>query len=348
MNKFFAVLIAWIAGVTLSACGSGDGVPPITKATLPIVTGWFNGQPVQYIQTEASDAGVATGQKVNYVPGLANVVTATSGVFAAGQAVDDIYVFTNGVAAGNQANVIPSVPTPAGATNTSPAYTPLWRVSTVTWLAPTSATTLTSEAAIFAARTAGTVTITQTGTIVNCSVVSSPAGGTLANVTINPAVGTAVVTATFPVVTGWFNGRPVRYIQTEASDAGVAAGQGVNFVPGLANLTTATNTIFTAGKAVDDIYVFTNGVAAGKQANVIPSAPIPAGPGNTSPDYTPIWRVSTVTWAVPANATTLTSEAAIFAAQAAGQVNITQTGIIVNCPVIFSPQGGLLPNVTES
>lgn len=347
MNKIFTVLIVGITGILLSACGSGgDGV--ITKDTLPIVTGWFNGQPVQYIQTEASDAGVATGQKVNYVPGLANAVTATSGVFATGQAVDDIYVFTNGVSAGPQANVLPSAPMPAGATNTSSAYTPLWRVSTVTWNVPANATTLTSEAAIFAARTAGTVTITQTGIIVNCSVVSSPTGGTLANVTIHSAVGTAGATVTFPTVTGWFNGRPVRYIQTEASDAGVAAGQGVNFVPGLANLTTVTNTVFPAGKAVDDIYVFTNGVAAGKQANVIPSAPIPAGASNTSPDYTPIWRVSTVTWTVPANARTLTSEAAIFAAQAAGQVTITQTGIIVNCPVIFSPQGGLLPNVTES
>ena len=157
-----------------------------------------------------------------------------------------------------------------------------------------------------------------------------------------------ITKATFPVVTGWFNGQPVQYIQTEASDAGVAAGQGVNFVPGLANVLTATQTIFPAGKAVDDIYVFTNGVAAGNQANVIPSAPVPAGPGNTSADYTPLWRVSTVTWVVPANATTLTSEAAIFAAQAAGKVTITQTGIIVNCPVFNSPQGGLLAKVTES
>ena len=111
MNKIFTVLIVGITGILLSACGSGgDGVAAITKDTLPIVTGWFNGQPVQYIQTEASDAGVATGQKVNYVPGLANAVTATSGVFATGQAVDDIYVFTNGVAAGPQANVLPSAP----------------------------------------------------------------------------------------------------------------------------------------------------------------------------------------------------------------------------------------------
>ncbi len=358
MNKILTILIPGIMTVMLTACGggssgsanSGTAAVTITKATFPIVNGWFNGSPVQYIQTEASDAGVAVAQGVNFVPGLANVLTATSGVYPASPAIDDIYVFTNGVAAGNQVNVIPSAPTPAGPTNTSPAYSPLWRVSTVTWINPASAVTLTSEAAILAAQATSAVTITKTGIVVNCPVVSSPAGGTLAKVTIN-SVATSVgvtATATFPVVNGWFNDQMVRYIQTEASDAGVAAAQGVNFVPGLANVLTATSGVYAASLATDDIYVFTNGPAAGNQVNVIPSAPTPAGPTNTSTSYSPLWRVSTVTWVVPANATTLTSEAAILAAQAAGKVTITKTGIIVNCPVIYSPQGGLLAKVTES
>ena len=329
MNKLLAVLTVGIAGALLSACGGGGGSGnTITKETFPIVTGWFGDQMVQYIQTEASDPAVAMAQNVNYVPALANALTSTT------SAVDDIYVVTNFT----QPNVIPSAPTPAGPGNTSTTYSPLWRVSTVTWNVPANATALTSEAAVLAAQVAGKVTLTKTGIIVNCPVVFSPQGGTLPTVTIHPATANSVATVTFPTVNGWFNDKMVRYIQTEASDSAVAMSQNVNYVPALANVLTATTT------AVDDIYVVTNFT----QPNVIPSAPTPAGPGNTSTAYSPLWRVSVVTWVNSANATALTSEAAVLAAKAAGKITVTQTGIVVNCPVVFSPQGGVLPTVTES
>ncbi len=139
-----------------------------------------------------------------------------------------------------------------------------------------------------------------------------------------------------PAVPGWYDGRKVLYIQTEASDAGVAAAQNVNYVPALANVLTANP------GAVDDIYVVTNFA----QSNIIPSAPTPAGPLNTSPSYSPLWQVSTVTWANPAKATTLKSEAEVRAAEAARLVTVSQTSIVVNCAVIYSPQGGKLPTAT--
>jgi hypothetical protein len=137
-----------------------------------------------------------------------------------------------------------------------------------------------------------------------------------------------------PLVPGWYNGQQVAYIQTEASDPGVAAQQQVNFVPALANVLDAPN------PAVDDIYVITNFT----QSNIIPSAPNPAGPGNTDPNYSPLWQVSTVTWADPKAAHTLHSEAEVKAALAALLVSVNKTHIVVNCPVIYSPQGGTLPN----
>jgi hypothetical protein len=137
-----------------------------------------------------------------------------------------------------------------------------------------------------------------------------------------------------PLVPGWYNGQQVAYIQTEASDPGVAAQQQVNYVPALANVLDAPN------PAVDDIYVVTNFT----QSNIIPSAPNPAGPGNTDPNYSPLWQVSTVTWANPKAAHTLHSEAEVKAALAALLVTVTKTHIVVNCPVISSPQGGTLPN----
>jgi 6-phosphogluconolactonase (cycloisomerase 2 family) len=80
-----------------------------------------------------------------------------------------------------------------------------------------------------------------------------------------------------------------------------------------------------------------------KQANVIPSAPIPAGPDNADPDYSPLWQVNTVTWNQGTTPHTLRSEDEVKAAETDGLVKIVKTNIVVNCPVIFTPQGGLLP-----
>jgi len=134
-----------------------------------------------------------------------------------------------------------------------------------------------------------------------------------------------------PLVNCWYKGQVAYYIQTEASDQGVARQQNVNFVARLTDTITAD--------AVDDIYAVTNF----SQGNVIPSAPIPAGPENSDPEYTPLWRVSTVTWNPGTTPHTLTSEEEVLAAEAAGMVTIEQTDIVVNCPVIFTPEGGTLP-----
>jgi hypothetical protein len=134
-----------------------------------------------------------------------------------------------------------------------------------------------------------------------------------------------------PLVQCWYNGQVAYYIQTEASDQQVARQQNVHFVPRLADA-------ITAG-AVDDIYAITNFT----QGNVIPSAPIPAGPDNMDPEYTPLWQVSLVTWNQGTMPHVLRSEAEVLAAQEAGLVTIAQTNIVVNCPVIFTPEGGLLP-----
>lgn len=134
-----------------------------------------------------------------------------------------------------------------------------------------------------------------------------------------------------PGIPGWYKGEPILYLQTEASDAGLAASQKANFVARLAN---AANTA-----AVDDIYAVTNF----KQSNIVPSAPLPAGPGNTDPNYTPLWQVTTVTWIDPTQATLLKSEEDVLAAQAGHLVTLTKTNLVVNCSIIYSPKGGLFP-----
>jgi hypothetical protein len=136
-----------------------------------------------------------------------------------------------------------------------------------------------------------------------------------------------------PLVQCWYKGKVAYYIQTEASDAALAQQQDVNYVPLLANVLSASPT------AVDDIYHVTNFT----QGNVIPSAPIPAGPGNKDPNYSPLWQVSLVTWNQGTDPYTLKSEEEIKKAEADGLVTIVKTNIVVNCPVIYTPYGGLLP-----
>jgi hypothetical protein len=134
-----------------------------------------------------------------------------------------------------------------------------------------------------------------------------------------------------PLVHCWYKGKVAYYIQTEASDLTLAEQQHVNYVPRLSNA-------ISAG-AVDDIYAVTNFT----QGNVIPSAPIPAGPGNTDPNYTPLWQVSTVTWNSGTTPHTLKSEEEVLSARDQGLVTVVKTNIVVNCPVIYTPAGGLLP-----
>jgi hypothetical protein len=136
-----------------------------------------------------------------------------------------------------------------------------------------------------------------------------------------------------PLVQCWYRGQVAWYIQTETSDLTLSQQQDVNNVPGLANVLSAQTT------AVDDIYHVTNFA----QGNVIPSAPNPAGPGNTDPNYTPLWQLSLVTWNPGITPYLLKSEQDILSEKARGSLKIVKTNIVVNCPVIYTPFGGLFP-----
>ena len=79
------------------------------------------------------------------------------------------------------------------------------------------------------------------------------------------------------------------------------------------------------GNLVAPIWAFTNGASG--QKNVIDVVPGQRG-------YTPLWRVSMVTWADGATPRILRSAAEVRAAAAAGDVTVKRTSTVVNCPVI--------------
>ena len=147
-----------------------------------------------------------------------------------------------------------------------------------------------------------------------------------------------------PLQVGFYNGAQALYITPEvgidpnapaafiAAAHQIAEGFNSNFIP--ASFGTLPNS-----PAVDDIFAFTNFT----QGNVLASARHPPGPANTDTNYSPLWQVSLVAWNNGYQGRVLKSQAEIENAANAGEVTITKTPIIVECSVIFTPGGGLLP-----
>ncbi len=131
-----------------------------------------------------------------------------------------------------------------------------------------------------------------------------------------------------PLVRGLYDGKDVFYITTEASDSDVATGLTkftnfpVTFAPALAK---------TPPAASANIYLFKNGIKGpgimGFQPQVVDSIPGDA-------KYSPLWRVNIVEWKDPTTATILGSEDEVLAAESNGQVTVTPTHIVVNCPIV--------------
>jgi hypothetical protein len=147
-----------------------------------------------------------------------------------------------------------------------------------------------------------------------------------------------------PLQAGFFNGDAAVYITPEvgvdpnapatviAAAKQIATGFNSNFIP-------QNFGILPGSSAVDDIFVFANF----HQGNVLASAPHPAGQANADTNYSPLWQVTLVSWNSGRQPRVLKSVTDILDAVAAGDVTIEKTPIIVECSVIFTPGGGLLP-----
>jgi hypothetical protein len=139
-----------------------------------------------------------------------------------------------------------------------------------------------------------------------------------------------------PLMKGYENGNEIFFIATDASDNQTAAqitnvtGFKVNFAPLLAR---------TPEEARGQAYVFENGIEGegplGFQLPVINARPGQEG-------YSPLLQMNLVRWNEGGQPTELRSEQDIIAASNAGQLTITETGVIVNHPAV-QWQGGSLP-----
>lgn len=309
------VLLASLVALAVWGIGAGTTTAATPSVKLPLVPGFYDGQRVFYINTEASDPGLAAADGSTFVPKLANAIAAN--------ATADLFHVTNF----SQPNVLDAVPYPVGPSNTDPDYSPLWQIHLVTWNAGQTPRALTSEEEVLVAERDGKVSVVATNIVVNCSVVSTPTGGTLPSALAIDIHGDGG-TITLPLIKGFANDNTIFYINTDASDRGVAASDGTNFAPKLANA--------HESGAEADLYPFV-GKANPTQRTVVDSAPNPVGPTNSDPDYSPLWDVVPVAFIDQTRSSypLVTSESQLYALVASGQMTAgPEPGIIVNCPIV--------------
>jgi hypothetical protein len=131
-----------------------------------------------------------------------------------------------------------------------------------------------------------------------------------------------------PMIPALANGQMVETLATDSSDPATAAALGVNLAPPLAG---AIGVGATSAR-----YQVTNF----RQPDVLSQVPQPVGPGNSNPNYSPLWQVVRVTWNSGTRPSVLQSEAEVLAKRQAGQVTLQSTGIVIDGPVVSTPSGG--------
>lgn len=154
--------IAVPAQVMAGSVQSMDMAPP--------VKGYYAGEEILFIHTEASDPQVTDmltmmmGPRVVLMPRLAEVPESL---------LANVYVFTNGLQGGGpfgfQPDVFDAVPGDEG-------YSPLRSINLVTWQEGVTARELRSVEEVKAAESKGEVTIKRPGIVVNMPVLTWPGG----------------------------------------------------------------------------------------------------------------------------------------------------------------------------
>jgi hypothetical protein len=136
------------------------------------------------------------------------------------------------------------------------------------------------------------------------------------------------ISIAIPVSKGYIDGNIAYFIATDASDKHAVSsitnntGYPVNYAPLLSNIPESMR-----GQG----YVFLNGVQGEAPGGVqLPVAN--AVPGDK--DYSPLWQTNFVKWNDNATARELKSVEEIITAQQNGELNITETNIIVNSPSV--------------
>jgi hypothetical protein len=139
--------------------------------------------------------------------------------------------------------------------------------------------------------------------------------------------------ASVPPGRAYLEGQEIYFIHTEVSDADVAKllsdmmKSPVIHVPALSQV---------PASVLAEVYVFKNGVKGmgplGFQPDIFTNPP-----GSTG--YSPLRRLTLITWKDAANARELKSLSEIQSASSRGEITLEQTPVVINMPLITWPGG---------
>jgi hypothetical protein len=285
------------------------------SVTMRLHDALVDGEHAYFVRTDTSDAAFAEAEGLVFVPLLS-----AAGGLDGGTA--DLYLFDEGAA--DQLPVLSSVPGMEG-------FTPLFQVTRVR---ASSSAVLDSAAAVQAAADAGDAELEPTDIVVNYPLVKW-AGGELA---VDPEVTQPLANGPLLTAPDTERGEVVfklhqcfpesRYILTDTSAVPMAPMMSIVGSPG-------TEGLIDAG-ATSKITVFGNGIP-GPGAMGFQPAIFQAKAGD--PAWSPMWDHWTAVWNDEADATLLTSQAELDAAEADGRITLHHgtpdtggMGFVVNCP----------------
>jgi hypothetical protein len=174
-----AMALASLSLLLLGACSTPQS-PGNGRAAIPVLRGWFEGEEVFYITTDVSHADVAEAKGANFAPRLAEALSAGPPAPGRRSSVDKVYAVTNF----KQESIFASAPYPMGSASRDTAYSPLWQMVKVTWIAGKPPQTLKSEESVLAAADSGAVTLEVTRVVLNCPIVHRGAKGALPGVSL--------------------------------------------------------------------------------------------------------------------------------------------------------------------
>lgn len=305
-------------------------------AEIPLHKAFFDEKLVYYIITDTNDKAhaKAISEKQKWKVEIALPLSKTPK-----ESLSDVYIFLNGMKGngtyGFQDEVFSNTPAQ------TEQYSAIRSVTHVTWKDDKASEVLDSVQKILDNQKAGKIELEKTDAIINMPQIVWPdgqmpmrtdktlnddtayVGGQILDINMEKMI------VTFVAHRGWGpDGRTIYYIATDATPSGPANVLGVTNAPTLAKTLTSP--------AAVDLYQFTNGIKGsgplGFQAGIASAAL-----GDDT--YSPLWRISVITWNEPVKASVLETIDDINAKKSSGDVTIElarpmDSDHIVNCPFI--------------
>ena len=296
-----AVLAMAAAACSKSSTPTGSQTPSTAESSAaPLPTAKTVSEPVTYGYYDGHVDTMISTDVTDKAQATQQHINYSAALALAPPAKFPALYMVKGTAAPNQPFVFSTEP---GETD----YTPLWNEVTVQWKPGVKPVMLVKDDQVKSLAAAGKLTLTPTNVILNCPIVAVSSSHAIPSAT----------TIQMPATYGYYDGHVDTMLSTDVTDKTQAASQHINFTSAL---TTKPASSFPS------LYMV-SGTAA-------PNQPVVFGSEPGEDDYSPLWQEVTVTWKPGVTPVTLVKDDQIKELAGKGQLTVTPTPVILNCPIV--------------